>query len=214
LVPVPEFRLAFPYPDAAVIELPRWQQPDSRTRNALIRSLRGLGERGFALLTQRWTTLQNVTASPSRIGDIAKAALVLVQFEHKMIELKSLRKPQCVRTWRPPLPRPAGAGAVQEQHAGLLELDAQPSATRIRLPEGAARKVSASVRRACIPDTYAASGPNREPGRSCSPATEQPGIRRLRIGLPARQWRLRDACRMSRLNDLLALWFSGAHAVL
>jgi hypothetical protein len=82
LVPVPEFRLAFPYPDAAVIELPRWQQPDSRTRNALIRSLRGLGERGFALLTQRWTTLQNVTASPSRIGDIAKAALVLVQFDH------------------------------------------------------------------------------------------------------------------------------------
>jgi len=30
LVPVPEFRLAFLYPDAAVIELPRWQQPDSR----------------------------------------------------------------------------------------------------------------------------------------------------------------------------------------
>jgi len=37
----------------------------NRTRNALIRSLRGLGERGFALLTQRWTTLQNVTASPA-----------------------------------------------------------------------------------------------------------------------------------------------------
>jgi hypothetical protein len=89
-MPVPEFRLAFPYPDPAVIELPRWQQPDSRTRNALIRSLRGLGERGFALLTQRRTTLQNVTTSPSRIADIAKAALVLVQFEHKMIELKSL----------------------------------------------------------------------------------------------------------------------------
>ncbi len=59
--------------------------PDTRTRNALLRSVRCLGERGFALLTQRWTTLQNVTASPSRIGDIAKAALVLVQFEHKMI---------------------------------------------------------------------------------------------------------------------------------
>jgi hypothetical protein len=57
----------------------------NRTRNALIRSLRGLGERGFALLTQRWTTLQNVTARPSRIGGIAKAALVLVRFEHKMI---------------------------------------------------------------------------------------------------------------------------------
>ena len=59
------------------------RQPNSRTRNALIRSLHGLGERGFALLTQRWTTLQNVTASPGRIGDIAKAAFVLVQFEHR-----------------------------------------------------------------------------------------------------------------------------------
>jgi hypothetical protein len=60
------------------------------------------------------------------------------------------------------LPRPAGAQTAQKQHAGLLELDAQPSAARIRLPEGAERKVPASVRRACIPDTYAASGP--EPG--------------------------------------------------
>ena len=60
------------------------------------------------------------------------------------------------------LPRPAGAQTAQKQHAGLLELDAQPSAARIRPPEGAALKVSASVRRACIPDTYAASGP--EPG--------------------------------------------------
>jgi hypothetical protein len=57
----------------------------TRTRNALIRSARCLGERGFALLTQRWRTLQHVTASPSRIGAIAQAALVLVQFEHKMI---------------------------------------------------------------------------------------------------------------------------------
>ncbi len=36
----------------------------TRTRNALQRSLRCLGERGFALLTQRWRTLQHVTASP------------------------------------------------------------------------------------------------------------------------------------------------------
>jgi len=55
-----------------------------------------------------------------------------------------------------------GAQTAQKQHAGLLKLDAQPSAARIRPPEGAARKVSASVRRASIPDTYAASGP--EPG--------------------------------------------------
>jgi hypothetical protein len=58
----------------------------TRARNALIRSARCLGERGFALLTQRWRTLQHVTASPGRIGLIAKAALVLVLFEHKMIK--------------------------------------------------------------------------------------------------------------------------------
>ena len=59
---------------------------DTRTRNALIRSVRCLGERGFALLTQRWRTLQHVTASPGTIGLIAHAALVLVLFEHKMIK--------------------------------------------------------------------------------------------------------------------------------
>jgi len=58
---------------------------NARTWNALIRSKRCLGERGFALLTQRWQTLQHVTASPGKIGQIARAALVLVLFEHKML---------------------------------------------------------------------------------------------------------------------------------
>ncbi len=55
---------------------------NTRTRNAVLRSLRCLGERGFALLTGRWRTLQHITASPSRIGDIARAALVLTHFEY------------------------------------------------------------------------------------------------------------------------------------
>jgi hypothetical protein len=54
-------------------------------RNALIRLRRCLGERGVALLTQRWQTLQHITASSGRIGQIARAALVLVLVEHKMI---------------------------------------------------------------------------------------------------------------------------------
>jgi hypothetical protein len=58
---------------------------NNRTRNALQRSLRCLGERGFALLNQRWRTLQHITASPSKIGDIARAALVLTHFEHGYI---------------------------------------------------------------------------------------------------------------------------------
>lgn len=55
---------------------------NTRTRNALLRALRALGERGFALLTERWRTLQHVTLSPSKISKIARAALVLTHFEH------------------------------------------------------------------------------------------------------------------------------------
>jgi hypothetical protein len=58
---------------------------NTRTCNAIQRSLRCLGERGFALLTGRWRTLRQITASPSKIGDIARAALVLTQFEHGYI---------------------------------------------------------------------------------------------------------------------------------
>jgi hypothetical protein len=58
---------------------------NTRTRNAIQRSLRCLGERGFALLNQRWRALQHITASPSKIGTIARAALVLTHFEHGYI---------------------------------------------------------------------------------------------------------------------------------
>jgi hypothetical protein len=55
---------------------------DNRCYNALLRGLRCLGERGFAVLTGRWRTLRHITASPRKIGDIVKAALVLTHFEH------------------------------------------------------------------------------------------------------------------------------------
>ncbi len=58
---------------------------NTRTRNLLLRSLRCLGERGFALLTGRWRTLQHVTLSPSKITKIAQAALVLTHFEHSYL---------------------------------------------------------------------------------------------------------------------------------
>jgi hypothetical protein len=57
----------------------------TRTRNALLRDLRCRGERGFALLTQRWAALQHITADPDRTTEITRAALVLTQFEHKYI---------------------------------------------------------------------------------------------------------------------------------
>jgi DDE superfamily endonuclease len=59
---------------------------NARTCNAIQRSLRCLGERGFALVTGRWRTLQHITASPSKIGDITRAALVLTHFEHGYIK--------------------------------------------------------------------------------------------------------------------------------
>ena len=57
----------------------------TRTRNALLRDLRCRGERGFALLTQRWAALQHITADPDRTTQITRAALVLTQFEHKYV---------------------------------------------------------------------------------------------------------------------------------
>lgn len=58
---------------------------DNRAYNLLLRSMRCRGERGFALLTTRWHALQHTTASPTRIGDFVKAALVLTQFEHRYL---------------------------------------------------------------------------------------------------------------------------------
>jgi hypothetical protein len=50
-----------------------------------VRFLRGRGERGFALLTERWTALKHTALSPSRIGDLVRAAHVLTLFEHHRI---------------------------------------------------------------------------------------------------------------------------------
>jgi hypothetical protein len=50
---------------------------DTRAHNRLLRGIRALGERAAAELKQRWRALQHVTLSPSRIGAIAQAALVL-----------------------------------------------------------------------------------------------------------------------------------------
>ena len=55
---------------------------DNRTYNALLRRLRCLDERGVAVLAGRCRALHHITASPSKIGDIVKAALVLTHFEY------------------------------------------------------------------------------------------------------------------------------------
>jgi hypothetical protein len=58
---------------------------DNRAYNMLLRSMRCRGERGFALLTQRWHALQHITASPTRISEFVNAALVLTHFEHRYL---------------------------------------------------------------------------------------------------------------------------------
>ena len=58
---------------------------DNRAGNALLRDLRCRGERGFALLTQRWAALQHIAADPDRTTEVTRACLILTQFEHKYI---------------------------------------------------------------------------------------------------------------------------------
>lgn len=50
---------------------------DHRTYNQPLRGVRALGERAAAKLKERWRALKHITLSPCRIGQIAKAALVL-----------------------------------------------------------------------------------------------------------------------------------------
>jgi hypothetical protein len=58
----------------------------TRARNALIRSVRCLDERGFALLTQRWK--RSSMSPPAQAGSAYRLRgipFVLVLFEHKLI---------------------------------------------------------------------------------------------------------------------------------
>jgi len=56
----------------------------SRSRRA--KTLRRLTRPGWKLsVIQRWRALQHVTASASRVGDLANAALVLTHVEHRYL---------------------------------------------------------------------------------------------------------------------------------
>jgi hypothetical protein len=58
---------------------------DNRTHNLMLRSMRCLGERGFAILLGRWRTLRHTTASPRTLGNIVRAALTLTHFEYRYL---------------------------------------------------------------------------------------------------------------------------------
>jgi hypothetical protein len=122
----------------------------------------------------------------------------------------SMPKPVCPNMATTTPPRPAGAQTAQNQHAGLLKLDAQPSAARIPSFRGR------GAEGLCLGAASLHSGhlrgigpPNRGPGRTVIPGDGAAGDQWAQ-DRPAWQWRLRNACGLSRLNDFLALW-SQAH---
>ena len=87
----------------------------------------------------------------------------------------------------------AGRAAIRRQH---------PSALRARRGRSPSRSGELTSR---TPTRHRA--PNQQPGRILIPGDGAAGDQGLRIGLPARRWRLCDACGLSRLNDFPALWF-------
>jgi hypothetical protein len=65
---------------------PRKGEPDinAETRSTLPGGLRCRGERGVAVMSQRWRATQHATVGPAPAGGIMKAAPVLTQTGHKM----------------------------------------------------------------------------------------------------------------------------------
>ena len=104
---------------------------------------------------------------------------------------------------------PPRAQTAQEQHAGLPELDAQPSAASIRLPEGAATEglCPVQVRRAHIRAPARHRAPDQEPGRILIPGDGAAGDQGAQNRPACAAIAARHACGLSRLN---ASWRYGA----
>ncbi|GAA3976862.1 hypothetical protein GCM10022630_19290 [Thermobifida alba] len=57
---------------------------DNLAYNRLLRGLRAVGERAMAVPVGRCTTLRRISLSPSAVGRIVQAALVLHRYEHSI----------------------------------------------------------------------------------------------------------------------------------
>lgn len=96
----------------------------------------------------------------------------------------SMPKPACPNMATATPLAVSGAQAAQEQHADLLELDVQPSAASIRLPEGAAPEGLCVGAWAHIPDTHATLDPEPgtwKPRRSHPPRSTWPNQARIAL---------------------------------
>ena len=101
---------------------------------------------------------------------------------------------------------PPGAQTAQKQHAGLLELDAQPSPPESVFPRA---RHGRSLPRCGVltfrtPTRHRA--PNQEPGRILIPGDGAAGDQGAQNRPVYLAMALRDARGLSRLNDFLALW--------
>jgi hypothetical protein len=123
----------------------------------------------------------------------------------------SMPKPVRARTWRPPLPSarrgPRRRRSSTPGCSSWTRNHPQPAASSLRARRGRSLPWCGELTFRA-PTRHRA--PNQQPGRILIPGDGAAGDQGLRIGLPARPWRLRDACGLSRLNDFLALW-SQAH---
>ena len=121
----------------------------------------------------------------------------------------SMPKRVRARTWRPPLPRPAGGPDAAEATRRVLELDAQPSAASIRPPrESGAEGLCQGMASSHSGHLRGIGAPNQQPGRILIPgggaAGDQEAQNRPVYATPAAcpvsmtSWRygLRRACRL------------------
>lgn len=80
------------HPDQATRRWPSPRPQGNRTYNALLRGLRSLCERGFAVLVGPLARpASHFTCSPERIGTVVEAALVLTHFEYRRVSRKLVR---------------------------------------------------------------------------------------------------------------------------
>jgi hypothetical protein len=81
--------------------------------------LRYQGERGFALMSQRWHAIQHVSLSPTTIGDIVKSTLVTHAIRAPDDQLKVTEKTSMCGELRSSASVPAGVGGgTAANHGG------------------------------------------------------------------------------------------------
>jgi len=151
------------------------------------------------------------TCRPKRCTRANLDPVIKVRSAHRQMIMP---KPVCPSMATATALGPPGAQKAQKQHAGLLKLDAQPSAAESVFPRARHGRSLPRSGELASRDTYAASGPNREPGRILIPgdgaAGDQEAQNRPACPAMAATRRLRAAPSQRPPGAMV----SGTHAVL